>query len=380
MKTWKFDVILTALVLATYSSIGAAQSQASMNKEACDEYAKADGELNGIYQSVLREHRGDALFLRKMRAAQRYWVTYRDAHLAAIYPAADTRSEYGSVYPMCRCTALAEVTRKRTEDLRRWANGAPEGDVCVGSTGKTSSEDPSAGVPEHERLDSVFRKRWTLTQMGERSFTRTEPYLEFDVKQGRFSGSGGCNRIFGGYNVDGTNLKFTAVASTKRACLDAGAQQVETGFLKALERTNRIEIQGNVIRLHATGSPILTFNASEREPGPVRKTTTVTGTVTYRQRIALSPNAVVQVKLLDVSRADAPAVTIAEQTIRPAGQQVPIKFKIRYDPGHIDQRHRYTIQARILEEGKLRFINSQAYPVITGGNPSTVEVTVNPVR
>jgi uncharacterized lipoprotein YbaY len=106
----------------------------------------------------------------------------------------------------------------------------------------------------------------------------------------------------------------------------------------------------------------------------------VTGTVTYRQRMALSPNAVVEVKLLDVSRADAPAVTIAQQTIRPAGRQVPIKFEIQYDPGHIDQRHRYTIQPRILKDGQLQFINTKAYPVITGGNPNTIAVIVKPVR
>src|SRR5258708_34753519 len=41
----------------------------------------------------------------------------------------------------------------------------------------------------------------------------------------------------------------------------------------------------------------------------------VTGTVTYRQRIALPRQAVVQVQLLDVSKADAPAIVIAEQTI-----------------------------------------------------------------
>ncbi|MGH9881279.1 MAG: YbaY family lipoprotein [Pyrinomonadaceae bacterium] len=59
---------------------------------------------------------------------------------------------------------------------------------------------------------------------------------------------------------------------------------------------------------------------------------------------------------------------------------VPIKFEIQYDPGHIDQRHRYTIQARILENGKPQFANTRAYPVITGGNPNTVEVIVAPVR
>jgi hypothetical protein len=36
----------------------------------------------------------------------------------------------------------------------------------------------------------------------------------------------------------------------------------------------------------------------------------ITGTVTYRERIALPPTAVIKVQLVDVSRADAPAVVI----------------------------------------------------------------------
>lgn len=42
--------------------------------------------------------------------------------------------------------------------------------------------------------------------MGERSFASGGPYLEFNVKQGRFSGSSGCNRILGGYRVDSADL------------------------------------------------------------------------------------------------------------------------------------------------------------------------------
>ena len=52
---------------------------------------------------------------------------------------------------------------------------------------------------------------------------------------------------------------------------------------------------------------------------------TVTGTVTYRERIALTPEAMVEVQLLDVSIADASAKLIAEQTIKPQ-HQVPIPF------------------------------------------------------
>jgi len=51
-----------------------------------------------------------------------------------------------------------------------------------------------------------------------------------------------------------------------------------------------------------------------------------------------------------------------------------------YDPGRIDDRSRYVIQARILERGHVRFINTQAYPVITGGHAKTVNVILRPAR
>ncbi len=105
---------------------------------------------------------------------------------------------------------------------------------------------------------------------------------------------------------------------------------------------------------------------------------TVTGTVTYRERIALSPDAVVEVKLVDVSRADAPAVTIGEQTIKNPGQ-VPIAFEIGYDPKTIDSRFTYAVQARIEERGTLMFINDTRYQVITRGNPAHVDMVLKRV-
>ena len=107
--------------------------------------------------------------------------------------------------------------------------------------------------------------------------------------------------------------------------------------------------------------------------------TRVTGTVTYLQRIALRRNALVEVKLLDVSRADVPAVTVAKQTIKPAGRQVPIAFDVVYDAERIKPRGRYTIQVQIFEGKQLRFRNLTAYPVITGGHANEVNVVVKPV-
>ena len=106
----------------------------------------------------------------------------------------------------------------------------------------------------------------------------------------------------------------------------------------------------------------------------------VTGTVTYLQRIALPPNAVVEVTLQEVSRLDAAAVLIAEQKIPSAGQQVPIPFALSYDASKINPRYTYVVRAKITVDGQMRWTSSTAYRVITQGNPSTVEIQVEPVQ
>ena len=128
----KIFIVTTALFLTCCVTVVIAQTQGDLDRQACNEYKKADAELNKVYQQVLTEYRADTLFVSKMKNAQRAWVAYRDAHLESLFPAADPR-EYGSVYPMCRCTALTQITKKRTAELRQWVVGIKEGDVCAGS-------------------------------------------------------------------------------------------------------------------------------------------------------------------------------------------------------------------------------------------------------
>ena len=105
-----------------------------------------------------------------------------------------------------------------------------------------------------------------------------------------------------------------------------------------------------------------------------RPNASVTGTVTYRERIALTPDATLEMQLRDVSLQDAASKLIAEQVIQNPGQ-VPIKFKIEYNRNDLDPRNTYAVQARIKEsDGRLAFINDTAYDVITRGNPDKVDI------
>jgi putative lipoprotein len=105
----------------------------------------------------------------------------------------------------------------------------------------------------------------------------------------------------------------------------------------------------------------------------------VTGTVTYRERIALPPTAVIKVQLVDVSRADAPAIVLGEQVTQAARKQVPFSFEIAFDPAKIEASHSYAVQARIEEDGELRFISDRHYAVITRGAPTYVDIVLRSV-
>lgn len=105
----------------------------------------------------------------------------------------------------------------------------------------------------------------------------------------------------------------------------------------------------------------------------------VTGTVAYRERIALPPTAVMTVRLVDVSRADAPSPVLAEQTIPTSGRQVPFAFALAYDPAAIVPAHTYAIQVRIENAGQLLFVTDTHHPVITRDQPRHVDITVRRV-
>ena len=99
----------------------------------------------------------------------------------------------------------------------------------------------------------------------------------------------------------------------------------------------------------------------------------VTGTVTYRERIALPPDAVLEVQLFDLSLVDTAAILIAEQTVI-VQHQVPLAFELSYDPADIDERMSYAVRAAIRIAGKAMFITNRSYPVLTRGNPNHVDL------
>lgn len=104
------------------------------------------------------------------------------------------------------------------------------------------------------------------------------------------------------------------------------------------------------------------------------------GEVVYLQRIALPPSAHLNVKLQDVSLADAPAIALAEYD-GPITGQVPIPYRLTYDPADLKAGHRYAVSARIEAEGHLLFVNTEQHAVqLDGQDPQPLRIRVNPAQ
>lgn len=137
-KNWLCGLLLLVSTSAAASETDApcydkAGTQQELNQCAASELGAADRALNEVYEQVLREYRTDPSFVAKLKLAQRAWVHFRDAEMEALFPEADKQRAYGTVFPMCSAQSMTQLTKQRTEDLRRWLKGREEGDLCSGS-------------------------------------------------------------------------------------------------------------------------------------------------------------------------------------------------------------------------------------------------------
>jgi uncharacterized lipoprotein YbaY len=104
----------------------------------------------------------------------------------------------------------------------------------------------------------------------------------------------------------------------------------------------------------------------------------ITGTIMYLQRVALPEGAQAHLRLEDVTLADAAATTIAAVTIQSKGRNVPLPFELPYDASRIDANHLYAVRASLdFGDGRV-WRTTQSYRVLTRGNPTNIEVIVEP--
>lgn len=92
------------------------------------------------------------------------------------------------------------------------------------------------------------------------------PNAALRFENGRLSGSVGCNRLVGGYEIDGDRLRFERTASTMMACPEPLMVQ-EQAAVVAFERAAGFAVSADNLTITAAdGETLLRFNALEAVP------------------------------------------------------------------------------------------------------------------
>lgn len=120
-------------------------------------------------------------------------------------------------------------------------------------------------VPPAARPATTLRNTyWKLVALNGKAVTlfkdQREPHLILKADEYRVSGSGGCNNLVGGFEVDGDALRFSQMAGTMMMCPE-GMEQ-EGAFLKTLGTVARYRIAGDALTLSdAKGKAVAKFRA-----------------------------------------------------------------------------------------------------------------------
>ena len=98
---------------------------------------------------------------------------------------------------------------------------------------------------------------WVLGDLPGQVLADVRPTISLSG-DGTVQGNAGCNTFSGSYTVDGSNLTFGPLASTKMAC-EGAKGTLETAFLGAIQATTTYEITDTGELKLTSGATTLTF-------------------------------------------------------------------------------------------------------------------------
>ena len=85
--------------------------------------------------------------------------------------------------------------------------------------------------------------------------------LTLEFKDGRISGSSGCNSFFANYDVEGKSMSFGLMGATKMFCSNPGVMEQEQTYLSRLESIKSYKLEGNKLSLiDGNGKPVLVYS------------------------------------------------------------------------------------------------------------------------
>ena len=110
----------------------------------------------------------------------------------------------------------------------------------------------------------LYDTKWSLKKVynnGKEETVNTKAFIRFDQEKGSAGGKGSCNRFGSNATINGNEVSFKNIFSTKMYCEQV--QQVENKFLGSLEKVSRYEIKDKSLFLYRDKELLLEFAVAE---------------------------------------------------------------------------------------------------------------------
>ena len=137
---------------------------------------------------------------------------------------------------------------------------------------QTARQQQTVTVTEPEPVDPLAGTSWAATNYYNAATNRMESVLPGTgltatfSRDGRVSGSAGCNDYQGGYSVDGQSLSILGPSATGRACTEPeGIMEQESAFLNALGSAAAFDLEaGQLYILNGANQAVIEFLRRDR--------------------------------------------------------------------------------------------------------------------
>lgn len=219
---------------------------------ACSSESATDTEMRGIYVYM-----ADATLFTDCETGKRYPVALEGDSVSLERAYLEARRYPGE-------EVLASLEGRIAERPAMEGNRTEESLVVERFIGVWPGETcgPRGSVSELEN------NYWKLTRLGNEPVPKfdgqREPHLVLHSEEGRAAGTGGCNQMSGGYEIDGTSITFGLMASTMMACPEA--EDVDHALMAALENATSFRLMAHHLDLlDDVGSTVARFEAREMQ-------------------------------------------------------------------------------------------------------------------
>ena len=151
---------------------------------------------------------------------------------------------------LCFCLVFfflpaAHAVEKRPQVVADAGPRSPMTDGC------TTAIDPTADVPAAQASPEVLAgSTWILRSWNRDEAAPVQPEVNLEYRDGRFVGSGGCNRYFTEVRSgeSGGTIQVGMIGATRMAC-PGPADEVERRFYSLLSRVTGFRLQGDCLAL-----------------------------------------------------------------------------------------------------------------------------------